>query len=67
LVPKLELGDHLFDGNRCLFAAASESQGTARPAGFETVREAMADGGIRAWVEKPLFDEIIPAIGDRLE
>ena len=34
----------------------------AMPLGFVTVREAMEDGTIRSWLERLLFDEIVPVV-----
>ena len=34
----------------------------AMPLGFVTVREAMEDGAIRSWLERLLFDEIVPVV-----
>ncbi|GAB6166728.1 tagaturonate reductase [Thermostilla marina] len=39
----------------------------ALPKGFATVRDAVSDPGIRSWLEGLLFEEIIPAVEDRVE
>jgi len=52
---------------RILNGAHTALVAKARPLGFETVREAVADAGVRAWLEELLFEEIIPTIADRVE
>jgi len=52
---------------RILNGAHTALVAKARPLGFETVREAVADPGLGAWLEELLFDEIIPTIVDRVE
>ncbi|MFH1566918.1 MAG: altronate dehydrogenase [Gemmatimonadota bacterium] len=34
---------------------------------FQTVRQAVGDGEVRAWLRRLLDDEILPAVGDRVE
>lgn len=52
---------------RILNGAHTALVAKARPLGFETVRETVADEQIRVWLEELLFDEIIPTIADRVE
>jgi len=52
---------------RILNGAHTALVAKARPLGFETVREAVADAAVRAWLEELLFDEIVPTIADRVE
>ena len=39
----------------------------AMPAGFETVREAVEDEAMGAWLRRLLFDEIVPVLEGRVE
>ncbi len=39
----------------------------ARPLGIETVREAMENAEVRTWLERLLFDEIVPVLEGRTE
>jgi tagaturonate reductase len=39
----------------------------ALPQGFVTVREALADADIRAWLETLLFEEIVPIVAEQVE
>jgi tagaturonate reductase len=39
----------------------------ARPRGFVTVREAMADAELSSWLEKLLFEEIVPTLEGRVD
>jgi len=39
----------------------------ALPQGFVTVREALADAKIRAWLEALLFEEIVPIVAEQVE
>ena len=34
---------------------------------WDLVREAMADPGLAAWLEQMLREEVVPALGDRIE
>jgi len=52
---------------RILNGAHTALVAKARRLGFETVREAVADTAVRAWLEELLFEEIIPTIADRVE
>ena len=38
----------------------------ALPLGFVTVREAVADAAVRAWLEELLFEEIVPVLEGRV-
>jgi tagaturonate reductase len=50
---------------RVLNGAHTALVAKALPLGFGTVREAVADERIRAWLEELLFTEIVPSIADR--
>ncbi|RMG00280.1 MAG: altronate dehydrogenase [Planctomycetota bacterium] len=39
----------------------------ALPKGFTTVRESISDAHVRSWLEGLLFEEILPAVEDRVE
>jgi tagaturonate reductase len=39
----------------------------ARPRGFVTVREAVLDPDLGAWLERLLFDEVVPTLEGRVE
>jgi tagaturonate reductase len=51
---------------RILNGAHTALVAKALPMGIETVREAVEDEAIRAWLEELLFDEIVPTIADRV-
>jgi len=52
---------------RILNGAHTALVARCRGTGIELVREAMADPAIAAWLEALLLDEIVPALGDRVE
>jgi len=52
---------------RILNAAHTALLIKAKPRGFALVREAIADAELGAWLEKLLFDEIVPTLGDRVD
>jgi tagaturonate reductase len=52
---------------RILNGAHTALVAKARPLGFETVRQAVLDPEIGAWLEQLLFDEIVPTIEDRAD
>jgi tagaturonate reductase len=69
--PAVQLVEHLapyaLRKVRILNGAHTALVAKARPLGFETVREAVANTAVRAWLEELLFDEIIPTIADRVD
>ncbi len=52
---------------RILNGAHTALVAKARPLELATVREAVADARLRAWLEELLFSEIVPTISDRTE
>jgi tagaturonate reductase len=52
---------------RILNAAHTALVTKAVPRGIATVREAVTDPEIEAWLKKLLFDEILPVVADRVE
>lgn len=52
---------------RILNGAHTALVANARPLGIETVREAVDNAGVRAWLERLLFDEIVPVLEGRTE
>ncbi len=52
---------------RILNGAHTALVARCRGTGIVLVREAMADPAIAAWLEALLLDEIVPALGDRIE
>ena len=52
---------------RILNGAHTALVAKALPLGFVTVREALADGEIRRWLESLLFEEIVPVLEGRTE
>lgn len=52
---------------RILNGAHSALVARCRASGVVSVREAMEDDGTAAWLEALLLDEVVPALGDRVE
>ena len=52
---------------RILNGAHTALVAKALPQGFETVREAVEDAQIGAWLRELLFEEIVPALAGRVE
>jgi len=52
---------------RILNAAHTALLIKAMPRGFAIVRDAMADPALGPWLERLLFEEIVPALGDRVD
>jgi tagaturonate reductase len=52
---------------RILNGAHTALVAKARPLGFETVRHAVLDPAIRAWLERLLFGEIVPTLEGRTD
>jgi tagaturonate reductase len=52
---------------RILNAAHTAMVGKARPKGIATVGEAMADPEIASWLERLLFEEVVPTLEGRVE
>lgn len=52
---------------RILNAAHTALVSRAVPRGFTTVREAVLDPGIAAWLDRLLFEEIVPVLEGRVE
>jgi len=52
---------------RILNAAHTALITKARPRGFTTVRDAIYDAEISAWLNRLLFEEIVPTVTDRVE
>jgi tagaturonate reductase len=52
---------------RILNAAHTALVSQAVPRGMKTVREAVSDPDIRAWLERLLCEEILPTVADRVE
>ena len=52
---------------RILNAAHTALLIKAMPRGFAIVREAMADAELGPWLERLLFEEIVPTVADRVE
>jgi tagaturonate reductase len=52
---------------RILNAAHTALVNKARPRGHETVQQAMRDSEISAWLQRLLFDEIVPTLAGRVE
>jgi len=52
---------------RILNGAHTALAAKARPLGFETVRQAVADAEIGAWLQGLLFEEIVPTLEGRTE
>jgi tagaturonate reductase len=52
---------------RILNAAHTALVSQAVPRGMKTVREAVSDPDIRSWLERLLFEEILPTVADRVE
>lgn len=52
---------------RILNGAHTALVAKALPLGLVTVREAVADAGVRAWLEGLLFEEIVPALEGRTD
>jgi tagaturonate reductase len=52
---------------RILNAAHTALASKAVPRGFATVRQAVADAEVSAWLRRLLFEEIVPTVKDRVE
>lgn len=52
---------------RILNGAHTALVAKARPLGFETVRQAVLDPGVGRWLERLLFDEIVPTLEGRTD
>ena len=52
---------------RILNGAHTALVAKARPLGFVTVRQAVADAAVRAWLEELLFEEIVPVLQGRVD
>lgn len=62
-----ELGPYALRKVRVLNGAHTALVAKARPLGFETVRQSVEDAAVRAWLERLLFEEIVPALEGRAD
>ena len=61
------LGPYYLRKVRILNGAHTALVAKALPLGFETVRQAVEDAEIGAWLRRLLFEEIVPVVADRTE